>query len=106
MNVDVEPEWTRGAPSDRGAGPLGFSGTVSTGAAQATGLATLAGDGFGGGPSMPMLPEHRVAAGVNAVTCAYPVPAPGLVLRHGVVLNAVVISPGVLAGAAAATGRR
>jgi PPE-repeat protein len=57
MNVDVEP--TRDAstaPSDRDAGPLGFSGTVSNGAERATGLATLTGDGFGGGPSMPMLP--------------------------------------------------
>jgi hypothetical protein len=36
---------------------LGFSGTLSKGAEQATGLATLAGDGFGGGPSMPMLPN-------------------------------------------------
>ena len=58
MNVDVEPEWDAStAPSDRDAGPLGFSGTVSNGAEQATGLATLAGDGFGGGPSMPMLPN-------------------------------------------------
>jgi PPE-repeat protein len=58
MNVDVEPEWGGStAPSDRDAGPLGFSGTLSKGAEQATGLATLAGDGFGGGPSMPMLPN-------------------------------------------------
>ena len=58
MNVDVEPEWDAStAPSDRDAGPLGFSGTLSKGAEQATGLATLAGDGFGGGPSMPMLPN-------------------------------------------------
>ena len=58
MNVYVEPEWDAStAPSDRDAGPLGFSGTVSNGAEQATGLATLAGDGFGGGPSMPMLPN-------------------------------------------------
>jgi PPE-repeat protein len=58
MNVDVEPEWDMSAaPSDRNAGPLGFSGTVSKGAEQATGLATLAGDGFGGGPNVPMLPN-------------------------------------------------
>jgi PPE-repeat protein len=58
MNVDVEPEWdVSTAPSDRDAGPLGFSGTLSKGAEQATGLATLAGDGFGGGPSTPMLPN-------------------------------------------------
>ncbi|WP_456341096.1 PPE domain-containing protein [[Mycobacterium] crassicus] len=44
--------------SDRGAGALGFTGTVgkrSTGTA--TGLTTLTGDGFGGGPSVPMLPD-------------------------------------------------
>jgi PPE-repeat protein len=58
MNVDVEPEWdATTVPSDRDAGPLGFSGTLSKGAEQAAGLATLAGDGFGGGPSMPMLPN-------------------------------------------------
>jgi PPE-repeat protein len=58
MNVDVEPEWDAStAPSDRNAGPLGFSGTLSKGAGRATGLATLAGDGFGGAPSMPMLPN-------------------------------------------------
>jgi PPE-repeat protein len=66
MNVDVDPDW--GAPadrepvaatvaSDRGAGPLGFAGTVDKGAvAEATGLATLDGNGFGNGPSMPMVP--------------------------------------------------
>ncbi|HEX4393075.1 MAG TPA: PPE family protein [Mycobacterium sp.] len=58
MNVDVEPEWDAStAPSDRDAGPLGFAGTVSKGAEQAAGLATLAGNGLGGGPSMPMLPN-------------------------------------------------
>jgi PPE-repeat protein len=58
MNIDVDPDW--GAPttaSDRGAGPLGFSGTVAKGSEQAAGLATLSDDGFGGGPSMPMLPN-------------------------------------------------
>jgi PPE-repeat protein len=66
MNVDVNPDW--GAPadrelvaatvaSDRGAGPLGFAGTVDKDAvAEATGLATLNGNGFGSGPSMPMVP--------------------------------------------------
>jgi len=46
------------AGSQRGAGALGFTGTVvkrSTGTA--SGLTTLAGDGFGGGPSVPMLPD-------------------------------------------------
>ena len=42
--------------STRGAGPMGFAGTESTGTAQATGLTTLAGDSFGGGPKSPMLP--------------------------------------------------
>ncbi|MBV8182273.1 MAG: PPE domain-containing protein [Mycobacterium sp.] len=66
MNIDVDPDW--GTPggeepvmstvgSDRGAGPLGFAGTVSKGSEQATGLATLSDDGFGAGPSMPMLPN-------------------------------------------------
>jgi PPE-repeat protein len=59
MNIDVDPDW--GAPSttasDRGAGPLGFAGTVSKGSEQAAGLATLTSDDFGGGPSMPMLPN-------------------------------------------------
>jgi PPE-repeat protein len=64
MNIDVDPDW--GAPpgepvastvaSDQGAGPLGFAGTVSKGATQAAGLATLSDDEFGGGPTMPMLP--------------------------------------------------
>ncbi|MGB3475933.1 MAG: PPE family protein [Mycobacterium sp.] len=44
--------------SDRGAGGLGFTGTVGKrGTATASGLATMAGDGFGRGPSMPMLPD-------------------------------------------------
>ena len=60
MNIDVDPDW--GEPvastvaSDRGAGPLGFAGTVSKGSTQAAGLATLSGDEFGAGPNMPMLP--------------------------------------------------
>jgi PPE-repeat protein len=65
MNVEVDPEWsaspgdeavTSTAASDRGAGPLGFAGTVTKGGEQAAGLATLSGNGFGGGPSMPMVP--------------------------------------------------
>ena len=66
MNVEVDPDW--GAPpgggpvvstvaSDRGAGGLGFAGTAAKEtSAQAAGLTTLAGDEFGGGPRMPMLP--------------------------------------------------
>ena|GEM_PF-238982 len=67
MNVEVDPDW--GAPpgeepvastaaSDQGAGPLGFAGTVrKETAAQAAGLTTLAADEFGGGPTMPMMPN-------------------------------------------------
>ncbi|WP_343572886.1 PPE family protein [Mycobacterium sp.] len=59
MNVQVDPNW--GAPpgaagSDRGAGPLGFAGTVGKSAVAAAGLATLADDYFGSGPTMPMVP--------------------------------------------------
>jgi PPE-repeat protein len=65
MNVEVDPQWGAQADrepvastvaSDRGAGPLGFAGTVSQGSEQATGLATLSGNGFGDGPKMPMVP--------------------------------------------------
>ncbi|HZC10375.1 MAG TPA: hypothetical protein VE485_10180, partial [Mycobacterium sp.] len=61
MNIDVDPDWgpepvTSAAASDRGAGNLGFAGTVSKGSTQAAGLATLSDDEFGDGPSMPMLP--------------------------------------------------
>jgi PPE-repeat protein len=58
MNVKVDPAW--GAPltvaSDHGAGALGFPGTVRREPVAAVGLTTLAGDEFGGGPAMPMLP--------------------------------------------------
>jgi PPE-repeat protein len=64
MNVDVDPDWgTSTEASDRGAGPLGFSGTVSKHSEQATGLATLTDDGFGTGPSMPMLPNTWTSEG-------------------------------------------
>jgi PPE-repeat protein len=43
--------------SDQGAGPLGFASTARKEAdIPASGLATLAGDDFGGGPSVPMVP--------------------------------------------------
>jgi PPE-repeat protein len=66
MNVEVDPDWSAQADrelvsatvaSGNGAGPLGFAGTVDKGTAgAATGLATLNGNGFGGGPTMPMVP--------------------------------------------------
>lgn len=46
-------------PSADGAGPLGFTGVgAKPGAARPAGLATLAGDGFGDGPAMPMMPSN------------------------------------------------
>ncbi|ORA70438.1 hypothetical protein BST25_19295 [Mycobacterium heidelbergense] len=64
MNVDVDPDWggpPDGEPavsaSDHGVGDLGFAGTArKETAVRAAGLATLAGDEFGGGPKMPMVP--------------------------------------------------
>ncbi|SPM33286.1 PPE family protein [Mycobacterium rhizamassiliense] len=54
---DPEAELVGSArPSDRGAGSLGFAGTVRRDAAEAAGLATLTGDEFGGGPKLPMVP--------------------------------------------------
>ena len=58
MNVEVDPDW--GGPpvvSDHGAGNLGFAGAVRQEAVvAAAGLTTLTGDGFGGGPVLPMTP--------------------------------------------------
>ena len=42
--------------SDRGAGRLGFAGTALKDHEEVAGLTTLAGDEFGNGPSVPMLP--------------------------------------------------
>ncbi|MFZ1163134.1 PPE family protein [Mycobacterium sp.] len=66
MNVEVDPDWSAQADrepasvavaSDRGAGPLGFAGTLDKGdVAEAVGLATLSSNGFGNGPTMPMVP--------------------------------------------------
>ena len=64
MNVDVDPEWSAATvSSDHGAGPLGFSGTVPKSDDRASGLATLNDDGFGNGPTMPMLPNTWPADG-------------------------------------------
>ena len=67
LGPSVEPEEASVLASDRGAGPLGFVGTVHKDtAAQAAGLATLSGNEFGGGPSMPMVPgtwDYEVSEG-------------------------------------------
>lgn len=61
MNVDVDPDWDaepESFASNRGAGKLGFAGTVRNESADdATGLTALAGDEYGGGPRVPMLPN-------------------------------------------------
>ena len=57
LGPSAAPEEAAVLASDRGAGSLGFVGTVHKDtAAAAAGLATLSGNGFGGGPSMPMVP--------------------------------------------------
>jgi PPE-repeat protein len=66
MNVDVDPDWSGPASeepvastlaSDQGGGSMRFAGTVrKETVAEVAGLTTLAGDEFGGGPKMPMLP--------------------------------------------------
>jgi PPE-repeat protein len=66
MNVEVDPDWgsppgaepvTSAVASGQGAGTLGFAGTARRDVAEAAGLATLPGDAFGGGPSVPMVPR-------------------------------------------------
>lgn len=58
MNIQVDPDW--GGPpataSDHGGGNPGFTGTARH-AADAAGLITVAAEPFGGGPTVPMLPE-------------------------------------------------
>jgi PPE-repeat protein len=56
---DLFPDMAPSAvASGHGAGPLGFAGTAGQETAVgAAGLTTLAGDEFGGGPSVPMLPR-------------------------------------------------
>jgi PPE-repeat protein len=53
VDPDIPPETVA---SDAGAGKLGFVGTVSDGSVQAAGLRVLAGDEFGGGPRVPLVP--------------------------------------------------
>jgi PPE-repeat protein len=56
-DIGVIPDYGTQA-SDQGAGTLGFAGTAHKAAlAQAAGLTMLAGDEFGGGPRMPMVPR-------------------------------------------------
>jgi PPE-repeat protein len=61
MDTDLDPsppvEERRVTASTRGAGPMGFSGTVATGTTEAAGLTALHGDSFGGGPVNPMMPS-------------------------------------------------
>ena len=58
LDPSAEPEEAAVLASDRGAGSLGFVGTLHKDtAAQAAGLATLSGNEFGGGPTMPMVPK-------------------------------------------------
>jgi PPE-repeat protein len=60
LDLDSDLSNTSAATTERGVGTLGFAGTAPSGASgggvAAAGLATLAGDGFGGGPSVPMMP--------------------------------------------------
>ncbi len=70
--IDVAPghvpdELVSAAASGNGAGSLGFAGTAhQDSAAGAAGLAKLAGDDFGGGPRVPMVPgtwDHEPGRG-------------------------------------------
>ncbi|MEM6105233.1 PPE family protein [Mycobacterium sp. 050272] len=63
MNVDVDPDWggaeelAAAMASGSGAGRLGFAGTARKDAdLRASGLTELAGDEYGSGPRMPMVP--------------------------------------------------
>ncbi|ORX03356.1 hypothetical protein AWC27_28050 [Mycobacterium szulgai] len=56
LQLDDEPA-DRCAPSVSGAGPMGFAGTAAGVTMPPAGLTTLAGDTFGGGPVVPMLPD-------------------------------------------------
>ncbi|KAA1250745.1 PPE family protein [Mycobacterium simiae] len=58
--TDDEPELDGRADastvSNEGAGRLGFAGTAGKSASEPAGLSTVAGDAFGGGPTMPLMP--------------------------------------------------
>ncbi|MBV8785887.1 MAG: PPE family protein [Mycobacterium sp.] len=61
MDLDSGPDaaampGAESTASERGAGPLGFAGTAVKGRTEVAGLTTLAGDEFGSGPALPMLP--------------------------------------------------
>jgi hypothetical protein len=52
-----DPQPTRAAASDRGAGPMGFAGTARQADAAPVGLTTVAGAALDDGPSLPLLPS-------------------------------------------------
>ncbi|ODR17700.1 hypothetical protein BHQ23_25550 [Mycobacterium gordonae] len=55
--ADMTPDSATGPEvSEQGAGPLGFTGTVRKEGVRPAGLITLAGDPFGSGPTLPMIP--------------------------------------------------
>jgi len=62
MNIEVDPDWSAPAggqarASDQAAGSLGFAGTVrKPSVAEAAGSTMSAGDEFGDGPRMPLMP--------------------------------------------------
>jgi PPE-repeat protein len=62
MNIEVNPDWdalrrSEALSSGNGSGPLGFAGTLpNENVERVAGLTTLAGDAFGSGPSLPMVP--------------------------------------------------
>jgi PPE-repeat protein len=65
-DIGVVPDYGAQA-SEQGAGPLGFAGTAHKEAVtQAAGLTMLAGDEFGGGPRMPMVPRTWEPGGGGA----------------------------------------
>ncbi|OBI89973.1 PPE family protein [Mycobacterium asiaticum] len=54
--MDLDPDIDAPAASNQRAGAQGFTGTARRHTASAAGLATVAGDDFGGSPQTPMLP--------------------------------------------------